>query len=260
MGLPFPPTPGQNPAPAAGAGPVTLDGTAYGPGLLADSTKVSGNAVPVRIACQSGGHARLAAGAVTASASYSCRAGKSTIGFKLRKADARRLARSTTTAHLTLGQGSQAVRLTLYIGSAGPAASYWTSAYGLRCPASTADPSTLLIAPNFSAAPPTTVDVRPWLAWYTPATGWQWLGTLGPNHSAWYRWTATPNGVAEWQQPGAGPWTWGPISVAPGHGTYLVAVLEAVYWYTHPNVVWSYAHSEPDPSSTSDTSTYCAYP
>jgi hypothetical protein len=152
------------------------------------------------------------------------------------------------------------VRLTLYIGSSGPAPSYWTSAYGLRCPASASDPSTLLIAPNFSATPPTTVDVRPWLAWYTPATGWQWLGTLGPNHSAWYRWTATPGGVAEWQQPGAGPWTWGPISVAPGHGTYLVAVLESVYWYTHPNVVWGYAHSEPDPASTSDTSTFCAYP
>ena len=53
------------------------------------------------------------------------------------------------------------------------------------------------------------------------------------------------------------PWTWGPISVAPGHGTYLISVMEAIYWYGHPNDVWEYVHSEP---TSTTTTTYCVYP
>ena len=45
---------------------------------------------------------------------------------------------------------------------------------------------------------------------------------------------------------------WGPISVSPGQGAYVIAVLEAVYWYSHPVYVWEYAHSYP-------TSPYCAF-
>ena len=111
-----------------------------------------------------------------------------------------------------------------------------------------------MLAPNFTVTPATTIDVRPWLAWYTAATGWQWLGTDGPDASRWYRWTGTPDGVAEWHTPSGAinPWTWGPISISPGQGTYVIAVLEAVYWYSHPVYVWRFAHSYP-------TSPYCAY-
>jgi len=122
-------------------------------------------------------------------------------------------------------------------------AKYWSSDLGLSCNA--AGDQAQVLAPNFTDTPPATIDVRPWLAWYTTATGWHWLGTTGVNESRWYQWTATPAGIAEWQTPTGGimPWTWSPISVAPGHETYLVAVFEAIYWYEHPVYVWGYARS-----------------
>ena len=129
------------------------------------------------------------------------------------------------------------------------------SIFGYNC---TADSSYegQLTAPNFTDTTPTTIDVRPWLAWYTAATGWQWEGTLGADRSAWYQWTATPNGVAEWQPGGAiNPWTWGPINVTRGHGTYVLAVFDAVYRYSNPVYVWGYAASQPG-----NLETYCAYP
>jgi hypothetical protein len=136
------------------------------------------------------------------------------------------------------------------------AASYWTSDFGLRCnrPGYQAQ----LLAPNFSDTLPTTIDVRPWLAWYTDANGWHWQGTVAASASRWYRWTAIPSGVAEWRTPGGEitPWNWSPISVTPGHGTYVIAVFEAIYWYSHPQYVWSYARSG---EGVGAVTTYCAY-
>lgn len=97
-----------------------------------------------------------------------------------------------------------------------------------------------------------------WLAWYTDATGWHWQGTVAASASRWYRWTAIPSGVAEWRTPGGEitPWNWSPISVTPGHGTYVIAVFEAIYWYSHPQYVWSYARSG---EGVGAVTTYCAY-
>jgi hypothetical protein len=173
------------------------------------------------------------------------------------KASAQRIARSgTVLARLSLKQGQVTYRLSLAVGASTPITSVWTSFYGLRC--GTGDQAQLQ-APNFSSEPTaTTIDVRPWLAWYTSKTGWQWLGTAGPGASAWYWWTATPTGVAEWQQSGTvTPWTWAPVSITPGHDTYLVAVFEAIYWYGNPTYVWQNARSGPNAQTIS---TYCAYP
>ena len=258
-GLPLPPPPAQAPPPQTSLPAVNITGAPYGPGLLSGYSAVSGTKLPVTIACQANGKAQLRAGTVSVKTTYRCSRGRSTIRFALTRAQAHSIATGTAlVGALTLSQGAQTVRLSLSLGRSAPTPLFWTSAFGLGCAAG-GPQSAQLVAPNFSSEPaPTTIDVRPWLAWYTSATGWQWLGARGPDSSTWYRWTATPTGVAEWQQPtGINPWTWGPIGIAPGHGTYLIAVLEAVYWYSHPTTVWEYARSEP--TSTTVT-TYCAYP
>jgi len=193
-----------------------------------------------------------------AQAPYKCSNRRGTVHLTLHASAASRIARSgNTLARLTFKQGAVTERLSLELASATPAAATWTSVYGLRCGAPGSNQA-LLQAPNFTDTTATTIDVRPWLAWYTSATGWQWLGTAGPDSSSWYRWTASPNGVAEWQQTGTIiPWTWGPISVSPGHGTSVVAVLEAIYWYSHPADVWRNARSGPD---TNTITTYCEFP
>jgi hypothetical protein len=259
QGLPLPPPPGQAPPAQSNQPATTITGTAYGPGLLSPNSAVSGRKLPVKIACQRNGRARLQAGSVGVKTTYKCAGGRSTVQFPLTRSQASALAHSSNlVGSLTLQQGATTAHLSLTLGPSAPPANFWISAFGLSCPGGGGSGSANLLAPNFSADHPTTIDVRPWLAWYTAGTGWQWLGTRGPDQSAWYRWTAAPNGVAEWQQPNSvTPWTWGPINVAPGHGTYLISVFEAIYWYSHPTDVWEYVHSEP---SSSSTTTYCVYP
>ena len=193
----------------------------------------------------------------SAKTTYRCKKGRATAKFTPSKTQAARIPRlGGITAALTLVEKDKTEHLSVSVSKILPAPPYWTSNFGLSCAAEGSNVAQL-VAPNFSASLPTTIDVRPWLAWYTPSTGWQWLGSRGPGKSSWYRWTATPSGVAEWQQNGTitTPWTWGPISVAPGHGTHLVAAFEAVYWYGNPAKVWNYAHSQPGSLSTD-----CVYP
>jgi hypothetical protein len=258
-GLPLPPPPGQAPPAQASLPATTLNGVPYGPGLLSGYSAVKGTKLPVAIACQANGKAQLRAGSVSAKTTYRCSKGRSTIQFALKRSQASRIAKSSSlVGALTLTQGAQTVRLSLSLGRSAPTPMFWTSAFGLGCTAGGAQ-SAQLVAPNFtSTASSTTIDVRPWIAWYTSTTGWQWLGSRGPGASSWYRWTATPTGVAEWQQPtGISPWTWGPIQIVPGRATYVIAVLEAVYWYSHPATVWEYARSEP---TSTTVATYCVYP
>ena len=257
-GFPLPPPPGLAPSPEPSGPPVTLPLGPSGPGLLSGSAGLSGARLNLRVACQAGGRAAFRAaqlaGGTLASARYKCARGRATVSFSL----ARRIAQQITRSGSVLGsvvftQGGGNERVSLDVGPHSPAPSFWTSFFGLQCGASGSYQAGLT-APNFTDTPATTIDVRPWLAWYTAATGWQWLGTDGPNASSWYRWTATPSGVAEWRTspPKLNPWTWGPITVSPGHGTYVIAALEAIYWYSHPVYVWEYAHSYP-------STTYCAY-
>ena len=210
------------------------------------------------IACQAGGQATLSLpGAVTGTVArtrYTCAGGRGTASFTVSKGFAQRVTRSgSVLAGLAFKQGGATEHLSVMVGPRPPAPQFWTSVFGLECNSPGSGEADLL-APNFTVTPTTTIDVRPWLAWYTPFTGWQWLGPQGPNASSWYRWTGTPDGVAEWHTPSGtiDPWTWGPITVSPGHGTYVIAVLEAIYWYSSPVYVWRYAHSYP-------ASTYCAF-
>jgi len=257
-GFPLPPAPAQPPPAEASSGPATIPLGPSGPGLLSGSAGLSGRRLKLPIACQAGGHAALSlpgiATGTVAQAKYKCAGGRGTVSFSLDKPVAGQITRSgSVLAGLTFKQGASTEHLSVMVGPSPAAPQFWTSVFGLECSSPGSNQADLL-APNFSVTPATTIDVRPWLAWYTPATGWQWLGTEGPNASSWYRWTGTPNGVAEWATPTGtiNPWTWGPISISPGQGTYVIAVLEAVYWYSHPVYVWRYAHSYP-------TSPYCAF-
>jgi hypothetical protein len=261
-GFQLPPAPGQAPSPEPTGPATTILSTASGPGLLSGTASLQGTRLALRIACAGRGSAAISVPAVgrgtLAQAPYKCSKRRGTVRLSLPATAASRIARSgDTLARVSFKQGGLTERRSLELGSQTSAAGTWTSVYGLRCGAPGSYQAQLL-APNFTDTPSTTLDVRPWLAWYTSATGWQWLGTAGPDRSSWYRWTATPSGVAEWQQAGTiSPWTWGPISVARGHGTYVVSVFEAIYWYSHPADVWRDARSGPDANTIS---TYCEYP
>jgi hypothetical protein len=260
QGFPLPPPPGQGPPGQPLGPPVTLPYATSRPGLLSGYAPLRGNRIKLQIACGSGGRAGLSVPAVTsrtlASSRYKCSGRRGTLAFTLAKPVAREIGRAgNVLARIAFKTG----RVSLTVGPRVPATDVWTSFYGLRC--NTPTPAQgQLTAPNFTATPRAiTIDVRPWLVWYTSATGWQWLGTGGPGVSRWYRWTATPNGVAEWQPPSRpiSPWMWSPITVSPGRGTYVVAVFEAIYWYSRPAYVWRYARSGP---SAQTNTTYCAYP
>jgi hypothetical protein len=257
-GFPLPPSPGAAPSPTADGAPVTISGTASGPGLLSGTASLSGKRVSIPIACSAGGRVTMSAPGLgtMAQAKYRCRGGRATAVLTLTSATARQVnSLGSVLVRLAFSGGEQ---LSLALGPRVPVAGTWTSYYGLACNTPAANESSLL-APNFSDTPSTTIDVRPWLAWYTSATGWQWIGTQGANASSWYSWTATPNGVAEWLTPPTTitPWAWAPISVAPGHGTYVIAVFEVIYWYSHPVYAWHYARSGGGPNATV---TYCEYP
>jgi hypothetical protein len=226
--------------------------------MLSGSAGLTGRRLRLQIACGAGGRAALSvpelANGVVARARYKCAGGRGTVSFTLAKGIAHQInGLGSALARVTFNQSGATETLSVMVGPNPAVPEFWTSVFGLQCGASGANQATLL-APNFTVTPTTTIDVRPWLAWYTPATGWQWLGTEGPNASRWFRWTGTPDGVAEWHTASGtvNPWTWGPIAVTPGHGTYVIAVLEAIYWYSHPVYVWRYAHSYP-------SSPYCAY-
>ncbi len=169
-----------------------------------------------------------------------------------------RLARlGSTLAAATFRQGGATERLSLTLEARVQAPSFWSDG-GLQC-TTLGDFEAYLVAPNFKVAPSVTIDVRPWVAWYTTANGWRWLGVRGINASRWYRSTATPNGIAEWRTPtGAlNPWTWAPIYVPAGQRIQAIGVFEVVYWYSRPTYVWRYTRSSP---TLDQLGTYCNYP
>lgn len=262
-GFQLPPPPGQAPTGEASGPAVTLPSQVSGPALLSGSADLRGTRFAVPITCQTGGRvnvtARAAGTGILASASYVCRNRRATARFSLTKEAAKRIARlGSAIAQLAFTQGKATTqRLSLIVAGSPRAPTYWSDG-GLRCNPSVSYEGEL-VGPNFRVMPPTTIDVRPWLAWYTSANGWRWLGVRGTNVSRWYRWTATPDGVAEWMTPigTISPWMWTPIRVPPGQDTYAVGVFEVIYWYSRPVYVWRYALSSP---SLNVTTTYCSYP
>jgi hypothetical protein len=232
-----------------------------GPGLKGGFVLVHGRALTLTIACRTGGQVSLTASAlgsgVLARGAYACRARQGSAQLSLRPAAAHRLVTlGSTVARVALGAGT-AERFSITLEARPAAPSYWSNG-GVEC--SLLGPyQPYLVAPNFTVTPPVIIDVRPWVAWYTPANGWRWLGTNGVNNSSWYRWWATPSGVDTWMTPAGAlnPWTWAPIGVRPGQQTYMIGAFELIYWYAHPRYVWAYARSRLNASALG---TYCMFP
>jgi hypothetical protein len=200
--------------------------------------------------------ADLGAG-VLARGRYSCRNGQGSAQLSLRPTAGRKLAAlKSTLANVSLGAGN-AERFAITLESRPTAPSYWSNG-GIECRL-LGPYEPYLVAPNFTVAPPAIIDVRPWVAWYTPANGWRWLGTAGVNSSSWYRWSATSSGVVTWTTPAGAPnpWTWAPILVPGGRQTDAIGVFEVIYWYAHPRYVWAYTHSR---LGASTLGTYCTFP
>jgi hypothetical protein len=273
-GLDLPGPPG---APSAGSStpvPVTIDPNAPGPGLMSGTAplKRGTRRVVIALSCQANGSARLEAPVVArgtlASAPFSCASGRAEAALKLSRRSVKRVKRlRSVLAAVTLRQGAATVRLSLVIraraGGAVKPAGFWTDGQ-LQC-STEGQPQGYLVAPNWTATPATAISARPWIAWYNEATGWRWVGSRGPGLSSWSSWTATPQGVAQWFQPtnlpgvfSLQPWSFGPLSVPVGSGTFVVGVFETVYWWGgRPTWVWNYVRSSSnglDPSGA-----YCRF-
>jgi hypothetical protein len=261
-GFPAPPAPGSVAVTAADRAAVTIPTRVSGPGLLNGTVRLHRLRLSLAIACRTGARLSLTAAAIRrgilARTSYRCQARRASPQLSLSHADARRLAAlRSTTATLTIATANTTEQLSLTLTAGLTRPSYWTDG-GLQC-SLLGDYTADLAAPNFTITPSTTIDVRPWIAWYTAATGWQWLGTTGPNTSRWYRWTATPDGIQQFKTPAGAinPWTWAPISVHPAQHTYAIGVFEVRYWYPHPQYAWSYTRSS---LNANTPATYCTYP
>ena len=262
-GLPDPPAPGHGPATPPVGPSATIPARVSGPGLLSGTVRPQrGGRLTLQIACTTRGRVSVSAPAIRAgtlaTGSYPCRHRRATAQLSIRTADRTRLARlGSTLAEVILRQGGATQRLSVTLEARVQAPSFWTDG-GLQC-TTLGDYEAYLVAPNFKVSPSVTIDVRPWVAWYTTANGWRWLGVRGINASRWYRSTATPDGVVEWKTPtGArNAWTWAPIHVPAGRRTYAIGVFEVVYWYSRPTYVWRYTRSSP---TLNQLGTYCNYP
>jgi len=263
-GLDFPaaPAPGTVPTPGPLGPAASLPTKIGGAGLRSGFVLVSGRELTLAIACSSGGRVSLSASAlgpgVLARGSYSCRDRQGSAQMSLAPAAASRLAAlRSTIGRVALGFGN-AERFSVTLETRPTAPIDWSSG-GMECSV-LAPYEAYLVAPDFTVTPPAIIDVRPWVAWYTSANGWRWLGTTGVNQSSWYRWYATPGGTATWVTPNGAlnPWTWAPVRVRAGLQIHAIAVFELIYWYAHPRYIWGYTPAQP--TASAPTSTYCLFP
>jgi hypothetical protein len=272
-GLPGPPpsaAPGLQTGSSAGAepgltevGPArSLPGDSGAPGLRTGMVTIQGRSMRLSIACHRDGRVTVTDGSLgpgsIAGGSYRCLNGDADPQLTVRADASRRLtAIGSTVATATLRGGASSAQISLSLSVHAQAPRFWSDG-GLQCDFLGAR-SPYLVAPDFTDTPAEIVDVRPWIAWYTTGSGWRWLGTDGVDASQWYRWTASPTGIAQWTTPDGAinPWTWGPITVVPRDATAMIGAFEIVYRYAQPRYAWGYVTA--DAQSAAPT-TYCRYP
>jgi hypothetical protein len=254
--------------------PAAIPANPSGPGLLSgagaafDRTR---RTISLTFACQANGTVSVtapAAGTGTLARSpYRCAGQRATTALRVKAGAARRLGRhATTPATATVRQAGTAFRRSFVVRAsraAPPAKGFWTDGH-LQCADASGGPVAYLVEPDFTTAPTTPISTRGWVAWYTPANGWHWLGVGGENANRWDAWTASAGGVAQFHPGGTAtpvPWTWGPISVPAGQGVYAVGVYEIVYWVAgHPDYQWQYVNAGPTGAAAAGAgSLYCAY-
>jgi hypothetical protein len=255
-GADLPAPPGTAPPFVPPGTPGAIPGAVTGAGLL-NANSVALNRIKrtfsVGLACQANGTISATARSITkgtiARTSYRCAANRSTAKLQVSDKVSKRIAkRKTVPATATVKQGGKSVKLSfnLRVGSSLPAKGFWTDGH-LQCTDGSGAPQAYLVEPDFTTATPTPVSTRGWVAWYTAAGGWHWLGVNGENANRWDTWTATVSGIAQFHPNGAPtpvPWTWGPIAVPTGQGIYAVGVYEIVYWVGgHPQYQWQYVNA-----------------
>jgi hypothetical protein len=278
------PPPGNGsdlPAPPGTAPPFVPPGTAAsvpsgptGPGL------VGGGDVPfnrarhtfsVPLACQANGTVSVSAHAAAkgpiARAGYRCSGGRTTAALRVSSKLGKRLARLRTvpaTARITQAGKRFNVAFTLRAGGASARAKgFWTDGH-LQCTDSAGAPAAYLVEPDFTTATPTTISTRGWIAWYTAAGGWHWLGVGGERANRWDTWSATVSGIAQFHPDGSpmpSPWTWGPVTVPTGQGIHAVGVYEIVYWIGgRPDHQWQYVNAgTTGAAAAGGGNMYCVY-
>jgi hypothetical protein len=253
----LPAPPGTAPPFVPPGAPGAIPGGATGPGLLGN-TSINLNRTrrtfSVPLACQQNGSVRISAKAVSrapfARAGYRCAANRATARLNVSAKVAKLLVRrKTVAATMSVTQGGRASKLYFQLragGGATAAKGFWTDGH-LQCTDGSGSPQAYLVAPDFTTATPTPISTRGWIAWYTAAGGWHWLGTNGEGAGRWDTWTAQVTGIAQFHPDGSPtpvPWTQGPISVPVGQGITTVGVYEIVYWVGgRPDHQWQYVNA-----------------
>ena len=267
-GTDLPASPGTAPA-FVPPGTATAIPDPQGPGLLTGTPIALNRAkrtFAVQFACQRGGSVRIRAKRVAATdlarARYRCAQGRATARLTTTRKLAKRLTRLRRAAATAIvSQAGTASRLYFDL-TAGRTTEklpgFWTDGH-LDCGQG------YLVEPDFTAKSPIPISTRGWVASYTAATGWHWLGNAGPDAGRWNTWTATVSGVAQFHPDGAAvpvPWSLGPIAVPTGRNLYAVGVYEIVYWVGgRPEHSWQYVNAGTTGAVAAGApNQYCVYP
>lgn len=205
-------------------------------------------------ACQANGtiqiNAKSAASAPLARAPFKCQSNRATAHLtvtpKLTKVLTKQRSVAATATIKQAGRSSK-LYFTLRVGaSAVQTKDFWTDGH-LQCTDSAGAPQAYLVEPDFTTEATTPISTRGWIAWYSAAGGWHWLGLNGENNSRWDTWTASPTGIVQFHPAGSPvptPWTWGPISIPVGKGIAVIGVYEIVYWVGgNPSYQWQYVNA-----------------
>jgi hypothetical protein len=275
-GADLPAPPGTAPVVVPAGTPATVPAGATSPGLLSGDPVRFDRArrrLVLRFACQANGKLRVRArgirGGTFARARYRCAANRATVALRVSRKTAKWLARrATLAATAAVKQGGKTTRLDFSLrtrSGAPPAKDFWTDGR-LQCsPDGSGAPPAFLVEPDFTTHDPTPISTRGWIAWYTEAGGWHWLGVDGENAGRWDTWTATATGITQFHPNGAAqpiPYTWGPIAVPSGQEIRAVGVYEIVYWVGgKPDHQWQYVNAGSAGAVAAGGGThYCAYP
>jgi hypothetical protein len=271
----LPAPPGTAPPFVPPGAPGAIPAGTTGPGLLGDapvSFNRSRRTFSVPLACQQNGSVRVSAKVVSkgpfARAGYRCAGNRATARLSVSAKVAKQIARrKTVAATLVVTQAGHTSKLYVQLraGSAAKATKgFWTDGH-LQCADSSGTPQSYLVEPDFTTTSPTPISTRGWIAWYTAAGGWHWLGVGGENANRWDTWTAGVGGIEQFHPGGAPqpvPWTWGPISIPTGQGIVAIGVYEIVYWVGgKPEYRWQYVNAgTTGAAAAGGGNPYCAYP
>ena len=267
-GTALPSSPGTAPA-FVPPGAATAIPDPQGPGLLTGTPVALNRAkrtLRVQFACQRDGTIRVRAKRVStgdlARTRYRCSQGRASARLTTTRKLAKRVTKSRTVAATAIVAQSGATSRLYFDLTAGRGTTkppgFWTDGH-LDCAQG------YLVEPDFTAKSPIPISTRGWVASYTAATGWHWLGNAGPESGRWNTWTATVGGVAQFHPNGAAvpvPWTLGPIAVPAGRGLYVTGVYEIVYWVAgRAEHSWQYVNAGTTGAVAAGApNQYCVYP